>query len=201
MRGEERSVGALVMALVALGLLAFAFTAPWFHYDFSTPRQTAPDGPHPEEETGVERRTLLFDADGWHGDAEPSDRGTAQAAVDAIRFGTLAAGGLLVLVALGEVPWIASVLRRPVSLALLGVALVGFAGVVAATWFWLPESLAGLGVDSQYTARLGEEGYTHTTMGHGWYAAALAWTAVFATALFKFQAGAVDPRMVEAHGA
>lgn len=199
MRREERSIGTLLMTLVTLGLLAIAFSSTWFQYDYSTPRHVAPDGPY--EEDGVETHHLRYDAQGWHGDVEPTDPAMAQNAVDAIRLGTLAVAGLLVVVALGEIPYIASLLRRPVSLVVLGAAFAGIAAIAVATWFWLPASLAGLGVDSQYTAALEDDGYTHTTMAMGWYAMALSWCTLFGAGLFKFQAGNADASMIEAHRA
>lgn len=188
------------MALAAIGLLGVAFTSAWFHYDFTTGRQTPPGGPQPEEVTGIERDGLDFYATQWQGDIEPSDPEMAQDALTVVRYGLGGAAGALALVVLAEIPGIASILRRRVSLALIGLALAGLATVAVATWLWLPGSMAGYGVDSPYTAFLSEpNGYTHTSLDWGWYATALAGCAVFATGLFKFQAGPVDPDIIEVH--
>lgn len=199
---KEGSIGALLVALVALGLLGAAYVGPWFEYDFSTGRQTPPDGPQPEEETGVERSEMDFYATHWEGDVEPSDEALAERTVWLITNGILVAGIALALVVLGEVPGISYVIRRPVSLVFIAVALAAVAAVAVLTWSWLPESMAGHGVDSQYTSHLEEpSGYTHSTMAWGWYSIALAGCAVFAAGLFKFQAGAADPHLVEEHAA
>lgn len=199
MKGD-RSTGALVMSLVAVGLLAGAYLTPWFAYDFSTGRQTPPDGPQPEEQTGEETSSLTFYADGWEGDTAPSDPSTADRAVLAIPLGLFAAATTLVLVVFGELPVTHRVLRRPVSLALLGTAFGATLTVALLAAWWIPASMAGHGVTGPFTARLDEpEGYTRAYMHTAWYLVLAAVPTVLAAGLWKFQAGPEAREVLQEH--
>jgi hypothetical protein len=200
MKRAEHSVGAAIMAVLALGLLWVAYQETWFEYDFTSGRKTAPGGAYTMEGNGVERDALDFSATGWQGDVEPSDADKAQDSVDAMSWGLYAAGGAMLVVLLAEVPGVARILRRRLSLTLITIALAACSTAAALAWLWLPETMAGYGVDSQYTARLDEpDGYTHTAMGWGWYAAAASVLVILAAWFFKFQAGHVDPDDIDEH--
>jgi len=197
----DRSVGAALAALLALGLLGGAFTLSWFDYEFNSGRKVAPEGPYSDNVTGIEARTLSFYASGSEGDAAPVDDEAARLGAQVLLWGLRISAGLLILAVLAEVPGVSRVLRRPVALALYGVVLVGLAGVLLATWVLLPAAMGEHGIGAPFTSRLEEPGYTWTSLGWGWAAGALAWAAAFGAALWKFQAGDVDPRQVEAHRA
>lgn len=187
---HDRSKGALLMAMVAIGLLVGAYLAPWFLYDFNSGRQTPPDGPQPESETGIVTHELTFHAGGWSGDVDPTDTAMAQRAVTWTSALLFAAGALLFGVVLGEIPGVDRVIGRNVSLALIGLAMLTTAAAVVVAVWWMPGSMAGYGVEGAYTARLDEPvGYTRAYMHSAWYLTMLGTAAVFGAGLFKFQAG------------
>jgi hypothetical protein len=193
------SIGGLLLALLAVGLVAGAAVLPWWSYDSSTGRKTAPGGPQDPSDTRVERHSRDFGPFWQRGDAKPGDEGAAA-------FGTLVlgvivavAGASLLLALLGEGLRFAAALPRSVSLL---VALVGIAALLAAlawTWLALPATMSGQGVQGAFTDRLLEERYVRTTLGPGWVLAALAVPAALGSFAFRFQAGAHDPAAVEAY--
>lgn len=195
-RREERALGVALCALVALGCLAVAWAAPWFEYDFSTGRQTPPDGAYNGGEDGVERDHLEYTATGWSGDVEP-DAALADRLAVAIPLGLAVTTAALGLVALGEVPAVHRLIGRRTALALVGVALAAATATAVMAWLWMPESMAAYRVDSQFAARLDEpSGYTSSSLLWGWYGVAASLVPAIGAGLFKFQAGAVDLEVV-----
>lgn len=193
---EERSLGAFFVALLALALLYGAYSEPWFHYEHSSGRMTAPDGPY--EDPAIERETWTLNATSSHGDVEPSDPALVEKFHTWIEYAMLGAAGLLAIVILGEIPFIARVIRRPFSLALISIVLVGVVAMITLSWLWIPAMMEGYGVTEHYTAFLDEpDGYTTTTLDIGAYIFAFLAPTLFALALFKYQAGDVDPGVVE----
>lgn len=193
---SERSLGSLLLALLAVGLLGAALVLPWFSYDHSSGRRTPEGGFHPANETGVIRTAFDVTARDYEGDFEPDSTGRAQATLDGIASALAGAGILLLVAALGELPRIERVLRRPI---VLGLQVAAFAAIGAALWLgWyaVPELLASRGVNGPFTSFLDADGYTRTTLRIGWVAAAFAVPAVVGAFLFKFQAGAPDATAV-----
>lgn len=192
---SERSAGNLVLVLAALALLGVAWTMPWFTYDHSTGRRTPEGGFHPPEEDGVVRNHWEAGPSEASGTPAPDDPARVEAAQARLTWALAAAGVLLALVALGEIPGVDRVLVRPASLALgmLAVLCLGYALYVG--WFVLPPSY-GHGVGGPFTSFLDDTGYTITRLGTGWIVAAVALPAVLGGWLLKFQAGAPDPTVV-----
>jgi hypothetical protein len=198
MTAHERSVGAAAMALLALAGLAGAWTWTWFEVDFSSGRQTPPDGAYNGGEDGIVRHHLAYRAGGWTGDLAP-DAELARRLAAFLPPCIAVAAGALALVALGEIPLVHRVIRRRVALALVAVALAAIAAAAAMAWAWMPESMAAHRVDSQFAARLDEpSGYTSSHLSWGWYAVAASIVPAFGAGLFKFQAGQVSIESVAA---
>lgn len=192
---SERSLGNLLLAVAAIALLGFAFVAPWFTYDHSTGRRTPEGGFHSPEEAGVVRERWEAGPSGSDGSPAPDDQARVDSALARMTWALVAAGGLLVLVVLGELPGVDRLLVRPVVLALGALALVGIGYALYVGWFVLP-SAYGHGVQGPFTSFLDDTGYTMTRIGTGWILAAVAVPAVFGGWLMKFQAGAPDPTVV-----
>lgn len=193
---SERSMGSLVLAVVAVGLIGASLALPWFSYDHSSGRRTPEGGFHPANETGVIRTSFDTTARSYEGDFAPDSTAQTKSTLNGLSIALFAAGGLLVLAALGELPGIERLLVRPV---VLGLHVAAFAAVGVALWlgwFAVPELLASRGVDSPFTSFLDSDGYTQTTLRIGWVLAAFALPAVFGAFLFKFQAGAPDATAV-----
>ncbi len=210
MRLDERSPGALILAVLSLGLLAMAFTSPWFYYEHSTNRQAPPDGPQGDL-TGVERQMLEYYPDEWvgttqasdvsqaddPGPSEPADIALADKAVQAMTICFMIAAGSMVLLALGEIPGLSLLLVRRVGItvAAIGVLAVGVALWIG--WNWFPGSLQGYGVDTPFTAKMVEDGYIRTRLMIGYAYAAIAASTMFSAGLWKYGAGTVDPAFIE----
>ena len=196
MANLERSTGAMVCALMAVGLLGLSLAIPWFTYDSSSGRRTPPTGFHDPEDTQAIEHHIEFWPTKTEGDIEPSDPQKADQYVQWMGWGVFGAGGLLVLLALLEIPGLPKLLPRAVSLLGFLVALGAIAAPLAVTWYRLPETLAGYGVDGPFSYHLDGENYHQTTIWWGWVCAALAWPLAFGGALLKFQAGADDPSLL-----
>ncbi len=197
MRQSERSIGALLLGLIALGFIAAALTAPWYHYEQTSGRLTPPGGPQGEENTGEEHYEIDFYAGSREGDMDPSDPALADKGQDAIKLGLYIAAGALVLLVLGEIPGISLIIVRPIGVALAVVAMGGLGYSLWAAWFWLPASLAAYGVDDPYTAKLLENGYIRSNLLIGIAYAAIAFGTAFAAGVWKFGAGDARPAVVE----
>lgn len=192
---SERSVGNLLLVLAALALLGVAWALPWFTYDHSTGRRTPEGGFHPPEEDGVLRNHWEAGPAGTSGTPAPDHPARVDAALARLVWALVAAGGLLALVALGEVPRLDRILTRPLSLTLGALALGCLAYALYVGWFVLPAAY-GHGVQGPFTSFLDDSGYTMTRVGTGWILGAVAVPAVLGGWLLKFQAGAPDPTVV-----
>jgi hypothetical protein len=193
------SIGGLLLALLAVGLVAGSAVLSWWSYDSSTGRKTAPGGPQDPSDTRVERHSRDFGPFWQRGDAEPSDAGGAAFGTLVLGVAVAVAGAGLLLALSSEGLRFAAAFPRAVSLA---AALVGVAGLLAAlawTWLALPATMSGQGVEGAFTDRLLENNYVRTTLGPGWVLAALAIPAALGSFAFRFQAGAHDPSAVEAY--
>jgi len=193
MRNAERSLGTLLCGLVAAALLAGSFAVPWFEYDYSSGRKTAPGGYNDPADTRVERHTLTYGPFTQEGDVTPTDPEGAARATDWMGWAVTAAAVLLALVALADIPGLPRLVPRPLGLVLL-VAAIGAAGTALwLGWYRLPETLSGLGVTGPFTYFLTESGtqtgYTRTNIGWGWILAAASVPFWLGAALFKFQTG------------
>jgi hypothetical protein len=193
---SERSAASFVLALLAAGMLAWSLSLPWFEYDHTTGRRTPEGGYHDPEDTGVVHTHLEARPGEVEGDVQPTDPGKADTLVQQMQWAVYAAIGLLVLVALGEIPGISRVLVRPVGLSLSFAALASTGFALALLWFSFPDTLAGYGVTKPFTYFQDESGYTRTTIRMGWTVAAASLPVTIAGFLFKFQAGAPDPTAV-----
>jgi hypothetical protein len=195
---SERSKGSLVMALVVVGLLSWSLFFPWYSYDYSSGRRTPPGGPQEENDTRVIKHEIDFYPDSWQGDIEPSDASAAQDYVARIHWSVWVALVAAILVAVGELPYAARVLVRPVSLSLYGLSFAAIGFALYVTWYQLPDTMSGYGVTGAWTYFLQEpDGYTRTNIARGWAAAAIALGFLIAGFLFKFQAGDTDSTSVE----
>lgn len=193
------SIGGLLLALLAVGLVAGAAVLPWWSYDSSTGRKTPLGGPQDPEDTRVERHSRDFGPFWQRGDAEPSDEGGAAFGTLVLGLAVAVAGSGLALAFFSEGLRFATTFPRGVSLA---AALAGVAGIAAAlawTWLALPGTMSGYGVQGAFTDRLLEDNYVRTTLGPGWVLAALAIPAALGSFAFRFQAGSQDPSAVEAY--
>lgn len=188
-RLQERSVGVMIMAAIALALLGLAWSQAWFEYDYTSGRQTPPGGPYNDGEDGVERASTTMSATQWEGSVAPDEDLFARFAM----FNTVALGAAAVLLlgaALGELPRIHDLIQRRVALVMLSVALSALLAVTIVTWRWMPEMMAGALVDSQFAARLDlGHGYTESNLVWGWYALPASIGPIVGAILFKFQAG------------
>lgn len=194
---DERAVGTAVLALMAIACLAAALLLPWFEYDHSSGRKTAPDAAYNQGEDGVVDEHMTFYATSWEGDVQPSDEQTAQTLTILLPAGLAAAALCLLVVALGEIRTVHRLVPRRTALVLVGLAFAFAAATAILAWVVLPQTMAGYGVTSQYTARLDEpDGYTSSTMMWGWYALAASLVPILGAALFKFQAGLADLEVV-----
>lgn len=191
---HERSVGNLAMAIVAIVLLAVSLALPWFSYEHSSGRRTAPNDYLPEGDDGVIRESWTAGPGTAQGD--PADEpAKADRAADWLAWSLYAAIALLVLVVVSELPRADRVLTRRVSLGLGVLAFAAIGAAVAIGWFVLPDSY-GHEVDQPFESHKDGDGYTMTTLRAGWVLGAVALAPVFAGFLLKFQAGAPDPTVV-----
>lgn len=193
---SERSLGSLLLAVLAVGLVGTSLTLPWFSYDHSSGRQTPEGGFHDANETGVVRSSFDASARSYEGDVGPDSPARTRAVLLALTMCLVGAAALLGLAALGELPGIERLLVRRAVLALHVLAFLAIATALGLAWFVLPDSLASRGVDGPFTSFLDAGGYTHTTLRVGWVVAALAAPAVVGAFLAKFQAGAPDATAV-----
>jgi hypothetical protein len=195
---SERSTGTLLLALCAAALLGAALAAPWFHYESSTGRRTPAGGLQDPGDTGAVHHQLTMAPYAQEGDVQPTHAEDARQLRTAMGALVATAGGCLALVMLGGVPFLSRAMPRRLSLALsfLG-ALCALAALLVA-WVKLPLTLDGYGVDGPFTSKVIADGYSRTTLGWGWAAAALSLPFMAGAFLFQFQAGSNDPRQVEA---
>lgn len=200
MEGDrEPSWGALLLALLAVGLLAASFAVPWWSFDSSTGRKTPAGGPQDPEDTRVERHSLDYLPFRLVGDQEPSDREGAEAGV--LQLGvaaTLAAGSMLLFVLFEALRFLRG-FPRSVSLLVAGIAVLGAAVGLLLTYFVLPWTMAGNGVTGAFTDVLLDPGYVRTTLGPGWVLAALSVPLTLGALAFRYQAGSHDPAAIEAY--
>lgn len=196
---SDRSTGTLLLALLAVGLLGYALTAPWFHFESSTGRRTPEGGFQDPSDTGTIRRELTMTPEGMAGDAHPTHPGDARTHLQSIQRLGWAAVGAFGLVAVGGVPLLSRAMPRWLSLALCAVGALCTLAALLVAWHWLPQTMEGHGVEGPFTSRLLEDGYIRTTLGWGWAAAGLALSLAGGAFLFQFQAGSNDPRQVEAY--
>ncbi|MEK6974744.1 MAG: hypothetical protein AABY18_00215 [Candidatus Thermoplasmatota archaeon] len=192
---SERSLGNLLLCVLAAGLIGGSFLLPWFTYDHSTGRRTPEGGFHDPSEDGVVRQDWEAGPGGSEGTLESEHPAKTARTLDRMAWALYGALGLLGLAALSEIPGISRVLVRPVTLALNTLAFAAVAAALALGWYVLPESF-GHGVDGPFTSYLDDSGYTMTSIAAGWPVAALSLGAIFGGFLLKFQAGAPDATAV-----
>jgi hypothetical protein len=198
---SERSTGALLLALIAVGLLSLGYLWPWLSYDDSTGRRTPPGGFHDPSDTGIEKHYIDFGPFAVTGDIAPSNPERADLLTLILGSLWVAAGAAFLLMAIAEIPPFTRFMGRTVSLVL---CLFGLASLGTALWIAygpLPHTMAGLGIKSAFTYELVEpNGYYRTTLGQGWIAAIASAPFALAAFAFKFQAGSADPSAIEAYG-
>ncbi|MEK6985420.1 MAG: hypothetical protein AABX89_03435 [Candidatus Thermoplasmatota archaeon] len=198
MAADEVSGWAGASAIVALGLVAAAFALPWFSYEFSSGRQTAPGGFNDANETGVERHTLEVYPTHTTGDVQPTHPEDLRTATDRMTWALAAAIVLSALAALAELPGVRRLLVRRVVLGMDLLALVAIGISLAVAWYHIPATLDGYGVQDPFTSFVDRDaGYTRTTIGPGWVLAAAGGIAALVALAFKFQAGSSDAALVE----
>jgi hypothetical protein len=198
-RDRDPSWGALLLALVAVGLLAVSFVMPWWSFDSSTGRKTAEGGPQDPEDTRVERHSLDFLPFRLVGDQEPSDREGAEQGVLLLGIAASAAAGGMGLFVLFEAFRFLRSFPRGLSLAVSVIAVLGAAAGLLVAYYVLPGTMAGDQVSGAFTDVLLDPGYVQTTLGLGWVAAALAAPLALGALAFRYQAGSHDPTAVEAY--
>lgn len=192
---SERSVGNLMLVVLASALLAGSLMTTWWSYEHSTGRQTPAGGFHDPEDDGVVITSWDAGPLQSRGTAEPADE---QATTQILSwtawfiYGTFA---LLAASALSELPGVSRLLVRRVTLTLNLLAFAAIGAALVLVWFLLPDAF-GHGVTKPYSSFLDESGYTMTRLRLGWPLAALALPSIFGGFLLKFQAGAPDPTVV-----
>lgn len=197
MSESERSGGAFLLALLAVAAVAASVAWPWMSYDYSSGRRTPEGGLHDPNDTGIIRHDIDFKPNAVEGDIQPSDPERADELVlwMAIGLGIAAAG--FAVMALAELPGLHRFLTRPVSLVACLVGLGGLAAALAITWFWLPETLSGYGIESAWHYEKLEDGYIRDVIGLGWIVALCATPFALGAFAFKFQAGSTDSSAIE----
>ena len=193
------SIGGLLLALLAVGLVAGAALLPWWSYDSSTGRKTPLGGPQDPEDTRVERHSRDYGPFWSRGDAAPSDPDGAALGVLVLGVvASVAAAGLL-LALVGEGVRFGAAFPRRLNLAGGLVAVAALAAALAWAWLALPATMSGHGVQGAFTDRLLEDNYVRTTLGPGWVLGALAIPAALGSFAFRYQAGSQDSSAVEAY--
>jgi hypothetical protein len=198
-RDRDPSWGALLLAIVAVGLLAVSFVVPWWSFDSSTGRKTAEGGPQDPDDTRVERHSLDYLPFRTVGDQQPSDAEGAEQGVLLLGIAASTAAGGLALFVLFEAFRFLRSFPRGVSLAVSVLAVLGAIGGLVLTYYVLPGTMEGQQVDGPFTDILLEPGYIRTTLGPGWVLGALAVPLGLGALAFRFQAGSHDPAAIEAY--
>lgn len=198
-RDREPSRGAILMALLAIGLVGASFVLPWWSFDSSTGRQTAEGGPQDAEDTRVEKHSLDYLPFRLEGDQQASDQEGAEQGVLQLGIAASVAGGGMLLFLLFEFVRFLRPFPRGISLAVSALAAIGLVAGLGIAFLLLPLTMSGDGVGWALTDRLLDTHYIRTTLGLGWVAAALAIPAVLGALAFRFQAGSHDPAAVEAY--
>lgn len=199
MPDREQSWGALLLALLAVGLLAVSFVTPWWSFDSSTGRKTPEGGPQDPDDTRVERHSLDYLPFRQTGDQQPSDAEGAKQGVLVLGIAAATSAGALVLFAVFEAARFLRAFPRWLSLLLSSIAVAGILAGLLLTYFVLPSTMAGNDVDGAFTDRLLDPGYIRTTLGVGWILAAIALPVALGALGFRYQAGSHDPAAVEAY--
>ena len=198
-RDREPSWGALLLALLAVGLLATSFALPWWSFDSSTGRKTPVGGPQDPEDTRVERHSLDYLPFRLEGDQEPSDRPGAEAGVLQLGIAaSVAAGGMGLFVLFETFRFLRS-FPRGLSLLVSTLSVLGAIGGLVLTYFVLPATMEENGVTGTFTDVLLDPGYIRTALGPGWVLGALAVPLALGALAFRYQAGSHDPAAIEAY--
>lgn len=198
-RDRDPSWGALLLALLAVGLLAASFALPWWSFDSSTGRKTAEGGPQDPDDTRVERHSLDYRPFRRDGDQQPSDpEGAGQGVLLLGVAAATAAGGMALFSAFEAVRFLWR-FPRGLSLAVSLLAVAGAAAGLALTCLLLPATMSGHQVDRVFTDVLLDPGYVRTSLGLGWVLAALAVPVALGALAFRYQAGSHDPAAIEAY--
>ena len=199
MADREQSWGALLLALLAVGLLAVSFVTPWWSFESSTGRKTAEGGPQDPDDTRVEKHSLGYLPFRQTGDQQPSDAEGARQGVLMLGIAATTAIGSLALFALFELVRFMRVFPRWLSLLVSTFAVAGILGGLLLTYFVLPLTMRGNGVEGAFTDILLDPGYIRTTLDVGWIAAAISLPLALGALGFRYQAGSHDPAAVEAY--
>lgn len=196
---RDPSWGALLLALIAVGLIGLSFALPWWSFDSSTGRQTAEGGPQDPDDTRVERHSLDYLPFRQAGDQQPSDPEGARQGVLLLGIAASVAAGGLALFILFEAFRFLRPFPRSISLIVSLLAVLGGVAGLVLTCLVLPGTMAGNGVDGVFTDRLLDPGYIRTALGPGWILAAIAVPMALGALAFRFQAGSHDPAAIEAY--
>ncbi|MEA3137257.1 MAG: hypothetical protein QOJ26_1662 [Thermoplasmata archaeon] len=198
-RDRDPSWGALLLALLAVGLLALTFVTPWWSFDSSTGRKTADGGPQDPSDTRVEKHSLDYMPFRQTGDQQPSDAEGAKQGVLYLGIAAATAAGGMALFVLFEAFRFLRSFPRGLSLLVSVLAVLGCLAGLVLTYYVLPQTMRGDQVDGTFTDRLLDPGYIRTALGPGWVLAALATPLSLGALAFRYQAGSHDPTAIEAY--
>jgi hypothetical protein len=198
-RDRDPSWGALLLAVLAVGLLAVSFAVPWWSFDSSTGRKTPDGGPQDPSDTRVERHSLDYAPFRQSGDQQPSDADGAKQGVLYLGIAVATATGGMGLFVVFEAFRFLRSFPRGLSLVVSILAVLGIVAALLLTYYVLPETMRGNQVDGAFTDLLLEPGYVRTTLGPGWVLAALATPLALGALAFRYQAGSHDPAAIEAY--
>lgn len=199
MTEREPSILGTLLCVASIALLLTAFLLPWWSYDTSTGRKTAPGGPQEADDTRVERHQYDIGPFQQGGDTTPSDEAGADLAALLIGLGWAAAMVGLVVTLAGESLAFVTAVPRWLTLVCSTLAVLGLLAALAVTWLMVPGTMEQQGVTGTFTDALLDPGYVLATLDLGWIAAALAVPTVLGVLAFRYQAGSHDPAAIESY--
>jgi hypothetical protein len=194
---HERTPWGFVCCVIVIGLLVTSLFLPWWTYKYSTGVKTPPGGLQGGNDTRVQREHYV--AYPYRTEGRSNNTTAADVQQNVQRLGWLVTGSLVAagLIAILEVPLPFFFSTRIPTLAL---CVLGFLFALASLvygWFEVPGLLSAAGVDGPFTTKPLPQGFVQTWLEPGWVAAFIGLLGYPPVFLFKYQAGATDPTVIE----